>query len=229
MWAKTSRGYVVEAGDDWEIGDRVLIPAWEPDEIVKISKEQIKFLGQVYGTQKEFSSYLRDKYDAPRGLEALPSYIFNLSDKDLKLFLVHMYSAGGRVYKHVSGTDKNPTLEVRLVLKHENLVREMQYLLLRLGVRTSPWYHKKNDQWWFNTSGFDAYVKMRDILKTTSSPMLRARIKELNWLIPPKYEKKLALGDQIIDRVVEFSDTGFYGIDYNVVDSEEEKLQEAGE
>lgn len=201
--ARTKRGYVIEADEDMEIGDPVIIPSWEPTEYSTVPESQIRFLGQVFGSQQRLTMSLIEKYELPQGTERLPDYIFNLPDDDLRIFLIQMYNAGGVLYRHDPQAGQ-PGVEVRIRIKYESLARDIQHLLLRLGIRTLSWYSKREDIWWFNTSGFEAYVKLRPILLATHNTKIKKRVKALDKYVPFTYASNV--DPEVRDNIVELFD-----------------------
>lgn len=209
MWAKTKRGYIVEVDPEVRVGDIVTVHPWEPGELTSdIPDERIRFIGQAYGQKKRVASILRQRYEISEDFTSLPEYIFNLPDEKLYSFLVHLYAAGGALFRHDPSNPKAPrSVEVRITTKHESLAREIQYLLARFGIRTRVWFAKAFQVWQVNSSGFDAYVKIRDIILATKNPKLKTRVTALDKFVPFTYARDIEKSFK--DGIAELSEEPF--------------------
>ena len=203
MIVTTAVGYTFETEDESiEVGSQVNVPIPQHSESTSTSDKVINFLAHMYGLQKEWTAESMGKFSAPDGLEHFPDYIMKLHEDNLKLFLIKMYGAGATLINHKSGTNSNDMPEVRFRCVHKSLAQEIQYLWLRLGIKTRVYYHTQLKKWIVQTAGNAAYVAMRPYLIAARNPKISKKMKELDRLVPFKFR----VDDYPVkDRVVEVS------------------------
>lgn len=201
MQVITSAGYRFETDDtSIEVGQKVEIPIPKIETPTTSSDKVIRFLAQMYGLQKEWHPITLERYGAPDGLEHFPEFILTLREDRLRPFLVRMYSAGATLVRHYSSSSYD-TPEVRFRCVNESLARELQYLWLRMGIKTRVVYHTQIKKWLVQTSGNASYVQMRDFIKSTKNPRLIKKMRELDSLVPFKF--RMDQDFTIVDKVVE--------------------------
>lgn len=203
MIITTAVGYTFETEDDSiEVGTQTNVPIPQISEPTYASDKVIKFLAQMYGLQKEWNASSMGKFSVPDGLKHFPDYVLTLHEDGLKDFLIKMYAAGASLVNHKSGSGRASMPEVRFRCEHESLARELQFLWLRVGIKTRIYFHTQLKKWVVQSAGNAAYVEMRPYLIATRNPKILKKMKDLDRLVPFKFR----VDDYPVkDRVVEIS------------------------
>lgn len=204
MRVRTYSGYEFECDDpDVKLGKQVVIPIPEVETEEVKDVKALKFLAQMYGRGKKWNqNALGPEYQVPEEMDRFPDYIFKLPEHQLVLFLTQLLSSGGSLVKHYSTSSEQHTPEVWFRLKQERLCHELQYLWWRLGVKTRPVNHTQVG-WMLQTTGQDAYVRIRPYIIKTYNPKLTKKTKDLDVLIPFKFRTQ---EPELKDKVVEIID-----------------------
>lgn len=192
MKITTEVGYEFEMRDDpsLEEGEWLMIPDPKVEEDNSLSDVGLNFLAQYYGYQKRANNVSSSRHGAHPDMKVFPDSVLNLPLDRLGEFVTKMASAGCYIFHHRSGAgDNRDQPEVWFRFRHPEAARQMQWMLLRLRVKTRIYYHNQIQLWLVKTSGIRSYVRMIPFLKATKNPKVVNKVKDFQWMVKEKRSK----------------------------------------
>lgn len=205
----TVHGYVFESDQvpNHRPTLRTRVPKPELKEFSKIPLAKRNFAATFVGHQQEWPEKTLIRKGFPDGLKKLPDEFLQMTDGQIKNFLIKVYDIGAYLNVHWPSKDAEFGVpEIWFHCKEEQMARQIQYMWLRLNVRTKVWYAKQRKMWQVSSAGKNAYIESRQYLLKMTNPKIKERRKILDQQIP--FDYRLHKKIHITDRIKEVEDLG---------------------
>lgn len=176
MYITTSLGYHFETDQEIRAGSMVTVPLPTDIETVSMEEAHVRFWATMYARGLEWDNSILGPYNIGAEQDNLPDQILRLERDKLIIFINAIFDAGGKPILHKSGSGRTDIPEIWFNSKHKGVVDGVQYILLRLGVRSKVRFTKHRRLWSVKVAGHGAFLRLMEFLTDITEPLLKARI-----------------------------------------------------